>query len=121
VASPEIFSGGRGRRRVQQIQLRTEGRREQSGVQPNLKMGETRILITFLGCIFHGTGNSARFYQNLGIISGGTPPTPLGTPVNATNQDSTAGNASTTKNHTPPPIFVHGVINYAEMTKRIRD
>jgi hypothetical protein len=39
--------------------------------------------------------------------------------VNATNQDYSAGNASPTKNYKPPPIFVHGVINYAEMTKRI--
>jgi hypothetical protein len=30
-------------------------------------------------------------------------------------------NASPTKNNKPPPVFVHGVINYAEMTKRIRD
>jgi hypothetical protein len=30
-------------------------------------MGETRILIRFLGCIFHGTGNSARLCQNFGI------------------------------------------------------
>jgi hypothetical protein len=87
VAYPEIFSGG-----VQQIQL-TEGRENrdlgavapQSGVPPNLQMGETRILIRFLGCIFHGTGNSARLWQNVGIISEGgglNPPNPpLGTPV----------------------------------------
>jgi hypothetical protein len=34
--------------------------------------------------IFHGTGNSARFCQNFGIISGGgfePPNPPLGTPV----------------------------------------
>jgi hypothetical protein len=36
-----------------------------------LQIGETRILIRFLGCIFHGTGNSARLCQNFGIISGG--------------------------------------------------
>jgi hypothetical protein len=36
-----------------------------------LQMGDTRILIRFLGCIFHGTGNSARLCQNFGIISGG--------------------------------------------------
>jgi hypothetical protein len=41
--------------------------------------------------------------------------------TNATNQDSTFGNPSPTKNHKPPPIFVHGVINYGEMIKRIRD
>jgi hypothetical protein len=40
-------------------------------------MGETRILIRFLRSIFHGTGNSARFCQNFGIISGGlNPPNP---------------------------------------------
>jgi hypothetical protein len=48
-------------------------------------MDETRILIRFLGCIFHGTGNSARLCQNFGIISGGgglNPQTSLqGTPV----------------------------------------
>jgi hypothetical protein len=34
------------------------------------------------GCIFHGTGNSAQLYQNLGI-SGGWPPqtSHLGTPL----------------------------------------
>jgi hypothetical protein len=37
-------------------------------------MGETRILIRFLRSIFHGTGNSARFCQNFGIISGGLNP-----------------------------------------------
>jgi hypothetical protein len=41
--------------------------------------------------------------------------------TSATNQDSTAGNPSPTKNHKPPPIYVHGVINYGEMTKLIRD
>jgi hypothetical protein len=47
-------------------------------------MGETRILIRFLGFIFHGTGNSARLCQNFGIISGGGlspskhPPPPSG-------------------------------------------
>jgi hypothetical protein len=40
--------------------------------------------------------------------------------TNAINRNSTAGNPSP-KNHKPPPIFVHGVINYGEMTKRIRD
>jgi hypothetical protein len=40
-------------------------------------MGETRILIGFLGCVFHGTGNSARLCQNFGIILGGfEPPKP---------------------------------------------
>jgi hypothetical protein len=41
--------------------------------------------------------------------------------TNATNQDSTAGNPSPTTNHKPPPIFLHGVIHYGEMIKRIRD
>jgi hypothetical protein len=30
------------------------------------------------------------------------------------------GNPSSTKIHELPPIFVHGVINYGEMTERIR-
>jgi hypothetical protein len=72
---PRNFFRGVG---VQQIQL-TEGRENrdlgavapQSGVPPNLQVGETRILIRFLRCIFHGTGNSARLCQNFGIISGG--------------------------------------------------
>jgi hypothetical protein len=38
-----------------------------------------------------------------------------------TNEDSIDGNPSSTKIHKPPPIFVHGVINYGEMIKRIRD
>jgi hypothetical protein len=88
VAYPEnFFRGG-----VQQIQL-TEGRENGdlgavvpwSGVPPNLQVGKTCILIRFLGCIFHGTGNSARLCQNFGLISGGggfePPNTTLGTPV----------------------------------------
>jgi hypothetical protein len=81
VAYPEIFFGG-----FQQILL-TEGRENrdlgsvapQSRVPPNLQMGETCIIIIrFLRCIFHGTGNSARLCQNFGIISGGgfEPPKP---------------------------------------------
>jgi hypothetical protein len=75
----KFFSGG-----VQQIQL-TEGRENrdlgavapQSGDPPNLQVGETCIIITFLRCIFHGTGNSARLCQNFGINSGGfEPPNP---------------------------------------------
>ena len=30
-------------------------------------------------------------------------------------------NPSSTKIHKPYPVFVHGVINYGEMMKRIRD
>jgi hypothetical protein len=41
--------------------------------------------------------------------------------TNETKQDSTDGNPSSTKIHKPPPVFVHGVINYGEMIKRIRD
>jgi hypothetical protein len=49
----------------------------QSGVPPNLQVGETCIIMRFLRCIFHGTGNSARLCQNFGIISGGlNPPNP---------------------------------------------
>jgi hypothetical protein len=77
----KFFSGG-----IQQIQL-TEGRENrdlgavapQSGVPPNLQVGETCILIMFLRCIFHGTGNSAQLCQNFGIIWGGggfEPPKP---------------------------------------------
>jgi hypothetical protein len=43
----------------------------QSGVPPNLQVGETCILIRFLRCIFYGTGNSARLCKNFEIISGG--------------------------------------------------
>jgi len=39
---------------------------------------------------------------------------------NETNEDSNDGNPSSTKIHRPP-IFVHGVINYGEIIKRIRD
>jgi hypothetical protein len=80
VAYPEIFFGG-----VQQIQL-TEGKENSdlgavapySGVPLSLVMVETHILIRFLGCIFHGIGNSARLCQNFGIISEGglNPPNP---------------------------------------------
>jgi hypothetical protein len=56
-----------------------------------------------------------------------TPETKIGTHnrygllTNETNEDSIEGNPSSTKIHKPPPIFVHGVINYGEMIKRIRD
>jgi hypothetical protein len=41
--------------------------------------------------------------------------------TNETNDDSIDGNPSSTKIHKLPPVFVHGVINYGEMIKRIRD
>jgi hypothetical protein len=41
--------------------------------------------------------------------------------TNETNEDSIDGNPSSTKIQKPLPIFVHGVINYGEMIKRIRD
>jgi len=41
--------------------------------------------------------------------------------TNETNEDSVDGNLSSTKIQKPPPIFVHAVINYGEMIKRIRD
>jgi len=41
--------------------------------------------------------------------------------TNETNKDSIDGNLSSTKIHKPPPIIVHGVINYGEMIKRIQD
>jgi hypothetical protein len=41
--------------------------------------------------------------------------------TNETNEDSIDGNPSSTKIREPPPIFVHGVINYREMIKQIRD
>jgi hypothetical protein len=41
--------------------------------------------------------------------------------TNETNEDSIDGNPSSTKIHKPPPIFVHGVINYEETIKRIRN
>ena len=41
--------------------------------------------------------------------------------TNETNEDSIYGNPSSRKIHKPPPIFVHGVLNYREMIKRITD
>jgi len=41
--------------------------------------------------------------------------------TNETNEDSIDGNPSSTKIYKPPPIFVHGVINYEEMIKRLRN
>jgi len=40
--------------------------------------------------------------------------------TNETKEDSIDGNPISTKIHKLPPIFVHGVINYGEMIKRIR-
>jgi hypothetical protein len=36
-------------------------------------------------------------------------------------EDSIGGNRSSTKIHKPPPMYVHVVINYGGMFKRIRD
>ena len=41
--------------------------------------------------------------------------------TNETNLNSTEGNPSPTRNHKPPPIFIHGVINYGAMINRIRN
>lgn len=41
--------------------------------------------------------------------------------TNEINENTIDGNPRPAKIQTPPPIFVHGVINYAEMIKRIRD
>jgi hypothetical protein len=38
-----------------------------------------------------------------------------------TNEDSINRNPSSTKVHKPPPIFVHGAVNYEEIIKQIRD
>jgi hypothetical protein len=40
---------------------------------------------------------------------------------NETNENSIDGNPCSTKTHKPPPLFVHGVINYGEIIKRRRD
>jgi hypothetical protein len=36
-------------------------------------------------------------------------------------ENSIGGNRSSTKIHKRPPVFVHGVINYGGMIKRMRD
>ena len=41
--------------------------------------------------------------------------------TNEKYEDSIDRNPSSTKIHKPSPVFVHGVINYGEMMKRIRD
>ena len=41
--------------------------------------------------------------------------------TNKTDQEPIDENPSSTKKHKALPIFVHGVINYGEMIKRIRD
>jgi len=38
-----------------------------------------------------------------------------------TNLNSTEGNPSPILNHKPPPIFIHGVINYGAMINQIRN
>jgi hypothetical protein len=47
-----------------------------------------RWYLALVGCIFHGTGNSAQLCQNFGISRGGlnTPTPPLGTPLVCRNQ-----------------------------------
>jgi hypothetical protein len=75
-----FFSGGGSTNSIEDRGHREQGSgavTPQSGVPPNLQLGETRILIRLLKSIFHGTGNSARLCQNFGIISGGfEPPKP---------------------------------------------
>jgi hypothetical protein len=39
--------------------------------------------------------------------------------TNETNEDSSDGNPSSTKIQKPPPIFIHGVINYGDIIKQI--
>jgi len=41
--------------------------------------------------------------------------------TNETNLNSAEGNPSPARNHKPPPIFIHGVINYGEMINLIRN
>ena len=41
--------------------------------------------------------------------------------TNETNPNSTEGNPSPTRNQKPPPIFIHGVINYGAMINQIRN
>jgi hypothetical protein len=41
--------------------------------------------------------------------------------TNETKKDSVDVNLSSTKIQKPPPVFVHGVIKYGEMIKRIRN
>ena len=38
-----------------------------------------------------------------------------------TKNEEAEGQTSLPQNHKPPPIFIHGVINYGEMIKRVRD
>jgi hypothetical protein len=86
-------------------------------------MGETHILIRFLGCIFHGTGNSARLSQNFGIISGGggvlIPPSGYASamrniPANANKQQS----SNTCSQHLTPPASV--LLRQCEATHKHR-
>jgi len=45
----------------------------------------------------------------------------IGLLTNETNENSIDVNPCSTKIHKPPPLFIHGVINYGEMIKRITD
>lgn len=53
--------------------------------------------------------NKIETYNRYGILT------------NETNLNSTEGNPSPTRNHKPPPIFIHGVINYGAMINQIRN
>jgi hypothetical protein len=87
--------------RVQQIQLRTEGRENGdlrtvapwSGVPLNLQMSETRILIRLLWVYFPRNwefGSALSKLRNFG--SGGlNPPTPFGTPLIPNNPGGSQG------------------------------
>jgi hypothetical protein len=41
--------------------------------------------------------------------------------TNETSLNSTEGSPNPTRNHKPPPIFIHGVINYGAMINQIRN
>jgi hypothetical protein len=53
--------------------------------------------------------NKIETYNRYGILT------------NETNLNSTEGNPSPTRNHKPPPKFIHEVINYGAMINQIRN
>ena len=72
-------------------------------------------------------GNKKQYKRRTQQIQNNTPENTIetynryGLLTNETNLNSAEVNPSSTRNHKPPPIFIHGVINCGEMINRIRN
>jgi hypothetical protein len=97
----------------QQSQRMTSTNEEEEETQNNSK-NEWQVIISTKRKKIHRTQHNTpetkmEIHNRYGLLA------------NETNEDSIDGNPSSKKIHKPPPIFVHGVIKYGEIIKRIKD